>query len=120
LMAACHKEYGCYYMCSSFLYSPLHIPWIAYVLAWNALVWTPRLKLCPLLEPHFYTPLPVLLVLDPSVYQTRPTVKSLNFFCHLHLSRNFTANGLWYTYLGNHPVSPHYVGWIHGPCYKII
>ena len=80
---------------------------MAYVLAWNAVVWIPRLKLCPLLEPHFYTPLPVLLVSDPSVYQTMPAVTSaLNLTCHLHLSRNLTVNGLWNACLGNHPVSP--------------
>ena len=40
--------------------------------AWNIMVWSPRLKLCPILQPCLYTPAPEpLLVLDPSVYQAR-------------------------------------------------
>jgi hypothetical protein len=36
-----------------------------------------KLKLCPLLEPHLYTPSPVsVLFLDPTVYQTRPPLLS--------------------------------------------
>jgi len=62
----------------------------------------PKAEAVSLLELHFYTPLPVLLVLDPSVYQTGPTlISALHLFCHLHLSRNFTVSGLWYAYLGN-------------------
>jgi hypothetical protein len=41
-----------------------------------------------------------LLVLDPSVYQTRPPLSSgWKPFCHSHLSGNLTMNGLWYAYL---------------------
>jgi hypothetical protein len=44
-----------------------------YISACNTVVWTPELKLCKLLEPHLYTQgLVPLLVLDPSIYQTRP------------------------------------------------
>jgi hypothetical protein len=68
---------------------------------WNIVVLSPRLKLFQLLKPHLYTLAPVpILVLDPSVYQTRPPLLSgLNLFCHSHLSRNLTVNGLWYAYL---------------------
>lgn len=39
----------------------------------NTVVWMPRLKLCPFFESHLYTPAPPpSLVLDMSVYQTRP------------------------------------------------
>ena len=45
--------------------------------AWKV-VCNQRLKLCPLFEPHLYTPTPVsLLVLDLSVYQTRPPLLSV-------------------------------------------
>jgi hypothetical protein len=66
-------------------------------------MWSPRLKLCPLLKPDLYTPAPVpLLVLYPPVYQIRPPLLSgLNLFCHSHLSGNLTVNGLCYTYLGS-------------------
>jgi len=41
-----------------------------------------------------------LLVLDLSVYQTRPLLLSgLNLFYHSHLPGNLTINGLWYAYL---------------------
>ena len=75
--------------------------WLAYIAAWNTVVWSPWLQLCPLLEPHIYLWAPVpLLVLDPSLYQTRPCLLSqLNPFCHLHFSGNLTMNGLWYAYL---------------------
>jgi hypothetical protein len=69
---------------------------MVYVLARNTVVWNPRLKLCPLLEPHLYTPAPLLsLFLDLSVYQTRPPF----IFCHSHLSGNLTVNGLWNAYV---------------------
>ena len=55
-------------------------------------MWSPRLQPCLLLNPHSYTPAVVpLLVLDLSIYQTRP--------CHSHLAGNLTINGLWYACL---------------------
>jgi len=45
-----------------------------YILAWNTVLWSPRLKLCLFLKPLLCTPVPVpLIVFDPSVYQTRPS-----------------------------------------------
>ena len=81
---------------------------MAYISAWYIVVWSPRLKLCPLLKPHLYTPAPVpFLVLFPSVYQTRlPFLSGLNLFCHSHLSTNLTVNVLWYTYLRSIPSDP--------------
>ena len=39
---------------------------------------------------------------DLSVYQNRPPLSSeLNLFCHSHLPRNLTVNGLWYAFLGS-------------------
>jgi len=54
-----------------------------------------RLKMCSL-EPTLYNPEPMpLLVLDLSVYQTRPFLLSgLNLFYNSHLSGNLTINGL--------------------------
>jgi len=49
---------------------------MAYISTWNTVVWSPSRKLCPLFEPHLYTPAPV--VLDPSMYQTRPPLLSGN------------------------------------------
>ena len=74
---------------------------MAHISAWNTVVWSPWLKLCPLLEPHLYLWAAVpLLVLDPSAYQTRPCLLSrFNPFCHLRFSGNLTVNGLWYAYL---------------------
>jgi len=48
------------------------------------------------LEPHLYIPEPEpLLVLDLSMYQTRPhLIFGVNTFCHSHLLGNLTVNGL--------------------------
>jgi len=77
-------------------------------------VCSPRLKQCSLLEPHQYTPTPVpLLVLDLSMYQTRPPLMfGVKPFCHSHFSGEMTVNGLCYTYLSQSTS----VGWIHAPC----
>jgi hypothetical protein len=55
-----------------------------HISAWNAVVWSPRLKLCPVHEPRLYIPARVpLLVLYPSVYQSRPNLTaSYNSVCH--------------------------------------
>jgi hypothetical protein len=63
-------------------------------------MWSPRLKLCQLLELHLYTPAPVPFIgLDLSVHQTRlPLIFGLILFCQSLLSWNLTVTGL-YTFL---------------------
>ena len=51
----CQKEYTsrCSYLCSPFLYSPLCKP-MAYISAWNTMVWSPVLKVCPSSRPSIH------------------------------------------------------------------
>jgi hypothetical protein len=45
--------------CVALFYIPIIHSLMAYISAWNTAVWSPRLKLCPLPEPHLYTLAPV-------------------------------------------------------------
>jgi hypothetical protein len=46
---------------------------MVYISVWNTMVWKPRMKLCPLLNPYLYTLAPVpLLVLDPFIVWVEP------------------------------------------------
>lgn len=54
-----------------------------------------------LLELHLHTTVPMpTLVLDPSVYQTKPfSISGFNLFCHWYFLGNLAMNSLWYASL---------------------
>lgn len=76
------------------IYVPTYVALMAYIVAWNTVGWSPRLKLCPLFKPNLYaSAAPVLLlVLDMSMYQTRPPQCSFQVWTH---SVIHTCQGTW-------------------------
>lgn len=105
----CWKEYECSNLCSPFsVFSILHAL-MAYILAWNTMVWNSQLQLWPFLTLIYYTPASrSFLVLDLSVNQTRNVLLSrLNPFCHSLLSGNLIVSGLSYALSWKYPVRPH-------------
>jgi len=75
------------------MYVPTYVALMAYIAAWNTVGWSPRLKLCPLFKPNLYAPAPVLLlVLDMSMYQTRPPQCPVQVWIH---SVIHTCQGTW-------------------------
>jgi hypothetical protein len=82
---------------------------MVYISAWNTVVWSPRLKLCPLLQPHLYTPAPVpLLVLDPDcVPDQAPFVVWDESILPFTLVTELDCEWLVVCISRKHPVRPH-------------
>jgi len=85
---------------------------VVYISAWNTVVWSPRLKLCPLLEPHLYTPAPIYICQGIWLWVVRGTHISVASclappvgWVHAPFSKNFgvvKVNGFWFPLLCTH------------------
>jgi len=78
---------------------------MAYVLAWNAVMWIRRLKLCPPSWAPFLHPITSSIGFGPIRVPDQARCRiCFELVLPLHLSRNLTVNGLWYAYLSTVPV----------------